>query len=115
MRSPNQLTEQLAERKRLMAQAQKAFQNDQADETAKLCKELIAAEPDFVDAYLLLARVCMKTESAGKVIEVLTEALRIDPNCAQANFGIGLAYHTVPDPERAIPYYRETLRLDPNH
>jgi len=106
---------QHSDRDKLMAQALAATQSGRLDEAVSLYKQVIAAEPDYVDAYLRLSHVYMKTDNADEVITVLGEALRLDPNNTSANFGLGLAYHTKPDPERAIPYYRETLRLDPNH
>ena len=50
-----------------------------------------------------------------KVIEVLNQAIRIDPNFALAYYGLGYAYSKLGNYTKAIEAYKQTIRIDPDY
>ncbi|MDR1837380.1 MAG: tetratricopeptide repeat protein [Treponema sp.] len=50
-----------------------------------------------------------------EAIAELTQAIRLDPNLAEAYYNRGNAYHLKGDYDRAIADYEAALRIDPNH
>ncbi|MDR1836328.1 MAG: tetratricopeptide repeat protein, partial [Treponema sp.] len=48
------------------------------------------------------------------VIRELTEAIRLNPNFADAYYGRGLAYYEKRDWDRAIADYTQAIRINPN-
>jgi len=56
----------------------------------------------------------LKNKDYDKAIEEINEAVRLDPNYAQAYSGRGYAYEMKDQYDRAIDDYNEAIRLDPN-
>ncbi len=97
---------------------QKAFSNHKAgnlQQAELLYKEVLAADPDNVDAnhlYGLLSRQSGKSEIAVTYIE---KALSITPNFPEALTNLGNAYQDLDQFEKAIDCYKKALSLNPNH
>ena len=54
-------------------------------------------------------------EDNDKAIAAYNEAIRLDPNYAEAYRSRGFVYHCMSDRDRALADYDEAIRLDPNY
>jgi len=66
-------------------------------------------------AYFSMGICYQELSDYTKVIEVLNQAIRIDPNFALAHFGLGYAYFKLGNYTKAIEAYKQTIRIDPDY
>jgi len=66
-------------------------------------------------AYFSIGICYQELSDYTKVIEVLNQTIRIDPNFALAHFGLGYAYFKLGNYAKAIEAYKQTIRIDPDY
>jgi tetratricopeptide (TPR) repeat protein len=66
-------------------------------------------------AYFSMGICYQELGNYTKVIEVLNQAIRIDPNFALAHFGLGHAYGKLGNYIKAIEALKQAIRIDPNY
>jgi tetratricopeptide (TPR) repeat protein len=84
---------------------------DDAAEAEKAYLRATEVKPDFVLAYLDLARLRMAQKNFDGAIEILTRAVAIQPPSADANFLLGECYLQIKKGSKAVPYLEEAARL----
>ncbi|MGE5612392.1 MAG: tetratricopeptide repeat protein [Bacillota bacterium] len=91
--------------------------NDDLSKAAKLLNEVIAADPEYVEARSMLASVYDRMRNIPAAIEQITAALKIKPDAPELLLELARLYQSVPDYPRA----REQMdrlhpdRLNPTH
>jgi predicted TPR repeat methyltransferase len=80
-----------------------------------LCRQALDADPDNVDALVLLGYLCQVQARLPESLSIYQRALQIDPNCAEAHNNMGFLYAAQGDLERAGAAYERALAAKPNH
>ena len=76
--------------------------------------EAISLAPESYEPVRLRARAYLAKEKYAYAIDDAQKAIRLNPQCADAyrTLGVALLYSPEPEPDRAIVYLREAVRLD---
>src|SRR6266850_440087 len=74
----------------------------------------IDQKPTFILPFLNLAKVRMAIKNYEGAIEALDGAIKIQPTSAMANYLLGEAYLQIKKGSKAVGYFYEALKLDPN-
>lgn len=80
----------------------------------KACLRAIDEKPTFILPFLNLAKVRMANRNYDGAIEVLDDAIKIQPTSALANYLLGEAYLQIKKGSKAVGYLHEALKLDPS-
>jgi len=88
----------------------------QAPARADTIPEIVAKANPAVDAKIYFDRGMdsLSLLHYDKAISDYSEAIRLDPNYANAYCGRGIAYYEVKNYDKAISDYSEAIRLDPS-
>ena len=70
-------------------------------------------EPGSAPLNLLLGRALLRQTRFEAAIEVLRNAVSLDPRNAETHFNLGMAVEFSGQPSRAAQHYRDALRLQP--
>jgi len=85
-------------------------------DAAKIADDILAADPDNIDAMLLKAKILRSGKKWNEADEIYREITEINPNHAIAHFEraetIMMAKGSIP---RAEALYNRAIRADPNH
>jgi len=90
---------------------QKAGENKKALE---LLEEIIDANPDFVDSYVLKGAILQEEEDYDEAESAFRKALEIQPEHSEALQGLGLFLVSQERYEEALPYLRKHLEKIPD-
>lgn len=63
----------------------------------------------------LLGVLCVNTRRPQEAVDLISRALSVDPDDAQAHANIGLAYKDIARPRSAVKHLAESVRLDPTN
>lgn len=77
----------------------------------KRAAELDVANPDI---YINIGIIYVKQVDGTNAYEAYTNALRIDPNNAMANFRMGKIFKSQGNTEKFLEYYNRAVAVDPN-
>jgi tetratricopeptide (TPR) repeat protein len=97
----------------LFNEAQAAKDRGDLAEAEKKYLELVRQSPQMRVAYHNLGIVYLSEHKYQDAVLVLQKAVTLAPNEPGGWFVEGLAYYELYEPEKAIPDFRTTLRLDP--
>ena len=78
---------------------------------AGMWQNVLATQPDNPIAHCGLGAILVDQGQFDQAIEHFSEALRVAPNLAEAQFNMGVAQHRSGALDGAIGYYRQALRL----
>jgi tetratricopeptide (TPR) repeat protein len=99
----------------MLALALDAHRSGNPAEAVRLCRQVLAAEPENTDAWCLLGVACRglgDIEGAGRAYR---EALRLRPEFIEARINLGNVLIRQGQAAEAEACYREVLRLRPNY
>src|SRR5436309_1608200 len=82
-------------------------------EAETLYRQVLANDPNHFDALQLLGLLALHAANPQAAIELLTAAIRINPNVAVVHSNLSSVYRTVGDYDRSISHARRALELDP--
>jgi tetratricopeptide (TPR) repeat protein len=79
-------------------------------------KKAIELDPNNADAYTNLGINYLKLgpDQGGNAYEAFTNALRVDPKFARANFRLGKIFQSQGNAEKFIDYYNKAVTADPS-
>jgi tetratricopeptide (TPR) repeat protein len=80
----------------------------------ELCLKILSAQPDFADAFFLLAMIAAEHDNFGKAIEVIDRALTLDPDRADYHAQRGRCLVSLRRPREAFEAATRALELDPD-
>jgi tetratricopeptide (TPR) repeat protein len=76
-------------------------------------KEKLKQNPDDIDAHKAIGISYLFLEEYEAAYNSFKEVLRVARNDADAHWGMGQAYGRAGDDAKALPFYREAVRLNP--
>ena len=85
--------------------------SEKPDDSEKAYLRSIAERPTFFLAHLNLGRLRSLRKNFEGAIEPLSEAVKIQPDSADANYYLGEAYLQVKKGSKAVPYLNEAAKL----
>ena len=83
------------------------------DEGIRKVREALAADPNIVEAYLMLGNMNAKAKRDSESLAALQKALALDPDNQSAAFNLALAYKTAGRTEAAEAGFERVLALNP--
>ncbi len=87
--------------------------NESVDEAARLLDELIARDPDDIDAIATRGTAALFLEDYAEAAELFRRVLRVRPRDANNWYNFGLSLEYLDRPRDAEVAYREALDIDP--
>jgi Flp pilus assembly protein TadD len=97
----------------LIQKAGTAFSRGDLELTRGLCRRILDANPEAVDALNLLSLVCKRSGDAGQAEVLMTKALDLDPDRADIRANLGNLYATLHRIDDAEAAYRQAIRDQP--
>ena len=99
------------------AMLQMAMQHHQAGRlpaAEQAYRQILAIEPDHVDALHLVGVVLHQLGKSGLAIDYIERAIALQPHAADPHYNLGLAHQALKQFEPAAVRFRDALRLAPN-
>jgi predicted O-linked N-acetylglucosamine transferase (SPINDLY family) len=84
-------------------------------EAEKIYRELLAQQPDQVDALHLLGVLALNAGKWDAAVELIQQAIRIKPDFAEAHYNLGIALKGKGRTDDAIASYRHAVRFKPDY
>lgn len=88
------------------------YRAQQFDEASELADKALKLDPNFIEAYWLIADISATLKRYDEEIDALNKVLAIMPDDPTTILGIGDAYFDKYDNENALRYYRQLKSLD---
>ena len=83
-------------------------------EAESICRQILAAQPDYADALHLLGVIAFQVNNPAAAIELISRAITVAPNHPDSHSNLGLALMGAGRIDDAIAAFEAALRLDPN-
>ncbi len=99
----------------LLKQAGSASAEGRIDEAIAKARQAIAADPEIVEAYMLLGNFEKKAKQPAQAIASYKKALTLDPEHQGALFSLAIAYKDVGRLEEARVGFERAQQLDPRN
>lgn len=101
--------------KELLEAACSRYQAQRYAEAERLCRQVIARNPQATDAWHVLGLVMEQTEHRDLALEYVREALRLKPDFAEAHSNLGILYQSDGQPAEALEASKRCLKLAPSN
>ncbi len=85
------------------------------EEAIKICEQILAEDPDYVDAYEEIGDNFISLNQLTKAEKALRKAIELDPKSANAAYLSGFLYSCRRDWENSITLLEKADDLKPNH
>jgi tetratricopeptide (TPR) repeat protein len=82
-------------------------------EAEKSYLEALKGHSGYAVVLISLGRLRIAQKNFDGAVEVLTQAVQVEPSSAQANYFLGEAYLQLKKGSKAVPYLYQALKLDP--
>lgn len=96
-------------------QAAAACQRSDWAEAEKQCRIILDLKADHFDALYLLGIVAARNRHTQEAADLLSRALSVNPNHAEANHGYAAALVELRQLDAAVEYYERTIALQPDY
>src|SRR5258706_1485158 len=96
-------------------QAVALHRDGQLDEAAVLYREVLTREPADFGALHLLGVIEGQRGRFAEAVELIEQAIRIDPGVAAAHANLGNVQHGLGSFDKALTSYQRALALQPNN
>jgi tetratricopeptide (TPR) repeat protein len=83
------------------------------EQAEKAYVQALAGNADYAVALISLGRLRIVRQNFNGAIEVLTQAVKVQPTSPQANYFLGEAYLQIKLGSKAVHYLNEAIKLDP--
>jgi tetratricopeptide (TPR) repeat protein len=93
--------------------AERALNRREYRRAHELCLKILTAQPDFADAFFLLAMIAAEHGNFGKAIEVIDRALALEPGRADYHAQRGRCLVSLHRPREAFEAAARALELEP--
>jgi arylsulfatase A-like enzyme/Tfp pilus assembly protein PilF len=98
---------------RCNATSKTAFAAGQYDIVKELCKQMLAEDPTFQDAYYYLGSIAYEEREFEKVVEYLSRHLELGPQNYETLNNLGLAFFHLNRHDDAVKSYNRAIELEP--
>ena len=95
-------------------QALELFQRGQFKESEIIYREIISRGTNSYGAYANLAQLCAMQSKSDEVIDLLREAVRINPKYVAGYFNLGNTLQVKGNLKSAISSYKKAIQIDPS-
>ncbi|MCX7803789.1 MAG: tetratricopeptide repeat protein [Planctomycetota bacterium] len=99
---------------RIYHEAISKFQGGDSEGAMKDCEQILAMDPKYVSAYVLLGRIAYRMREYETAAEYLQRALACDPDCAEALYFLGQTFEKRGMHEEAREHYLLYLSVAPD-
>ena len=99
----------------MMRRALAVHQQGRLDEAERLYKDVLAAAPNFADAWHFLGVIKSQRNDHAGAVTLIERANTIDPNNAAAHYNLGNAYLKLRRYSDALARFELTLKLKSDH
>lgn len=82
-------------------------------EAKTICEKMVLERPQYVEAYLMLAKIATEQSDFAGSVSHLSRALEFDPERYELHSGLGAALTHLGKLEEALQYFEESARLRP--
>lgn len=98
-------------------QKQPAFkgQNPAAGNEIRFLKDMVAKNPDNMNAWIKLGNVFMDTQQYNEAINAYQKVLEINPDITNVRVDMGTCYRRIGRPDKALEEYTKAIARDPSH
>lgn len=96
------------------SEAERALNRREYRRAHELCLKILSAQPDFADAFFLLAMIAAEHGNFAKAVEVIDRALAIDPDRADYHAQRGRCLVSVHRPREGFEAAARALELAPS-
>ncbi|MBI3570748.1 MAG: glycosyltransferase family protein [Gammaproteobacteria bacterium] len=100
---------------RWLREGYRQLQTGEPDEAARLCRKVLAVQPDNAFAHNLHAVLAQQTGNTMGAVNRLTQAIRLNAGVPDFHFNLGVALQTLEQHADAATVYRRALALAPQH
>ena len=100
--------------KELLDAGLNCYQRGNLDAAEKHFRQLVSSDSSNVHGLNLLGMVCVNTGRQEEAVQLITQALKINPADAQAHGNLGLAYQRMEDLVLAERHFRKSIEIDAN-
>jgi predicted TPR repeat methyltransferase len=80
-----------------------------------LCRQVLDAQPERIDALVLLGYLCQVQGRSAECVSLYQRALQLDPHCVEVHNNLGFLYASLGQLDEAVLAYRRALALRPNY
>jgi spermidine synthase len=87
---------------------------DQLDAAMEEYQKALEMKPDYVDARVNYANVCLRLGRPEEAIDNYRQALQLEPNYEMTHYNLGVAFYQQMKWEEAANAWRRALELNPN-
>lgn len=94
---------------------ERMFKEGRGQEAVELCRQICEAEGARLEDWLLYGCVSADMGNKQTAMAALTKAVELDPNCVEAQIGLGKLLATSGDYAAAIDRLRKAAQLQPNN
>jgi tetratricopeptide (TPR) repeat protein len=98
-----------------LQQAQKLCRLGQRQQAAQICQQILAADPNNLDASHLLGVIAHQLGDHDGAATLLKRVLKARPKSAQAHLHLGLALAGKGDLARAVACYQQAIHIEPRN
>ncbi|MHC4212518.1 MAG: tetratricopeptide repeat protein [Planctomycetota bacterium] len=95
--------------------AQQQYDNERYEQAAKLLNECLNADPEKVEAHLLMGKLCLAEGSVRQGSSELALTVQMDPNLAEGWYWHGVALQQLGRNDEALTSYTEAMRIYPTN
>lgn len=99
----------------LIASAWQQYQAGNLAEAERLYRQVLAIEPNEVEAMYLLAAICQVQKRTDECMALYERCLQLRPDFAEVHNNLGVAHASEGRLHEALACYREALRLKPDY
>jgi len=91
------------------------FESSDSDEAKRLYEQVVALDPDHVDAHVNLGRLLHEEKAPAAAEAHYRAALAVDPDHETAAFNLGVALEDLGRLREALAAYQRAIELDPTN
>jgi cytochrome c-type biogenesis protein CcmH/NrfG len=98
----------------MLAQGVKHHQAARLREAMECYREVLRADPEHEQAlYYTAIILSQQKQPEDQIVGMMEHAIRNMPNVPEAQYNLGILYHRLKQPERAIPLFERAVKLNP--
>ena len=87
----------------------------QAQDTLRLAREAVKADPKNAKAWVEMGNILMDTSRFSEAVEAYEKALEIDPKNVDVRVDMGTCFRNSGRPDLAVKEFRKALEINPGH
>ena len=99
----------------LLQLAIKAHKSGKLLQASNLCQDILAKQPDHIDAWLLLSNIYRQQNKLEKTIAAYQQLIKLQPNQVHFWNNLGVLYIQNGQPSKAIATFEQAIKVQPDY